>query len=121
MSARQTGKSTLVQSEPFFDDRLYLTLDDLGVRERARMSPDDLVRSAERILRDKETEEDLQLILAPGSSLGGARPKASVIDQHGDLSIAKFPKETDDYCLETWRKLRCIWPARRASPRPRMI
>ena len=51
MGARQTGKSTLMQSKPFLDDRLYLTLDDLGVRERARMSPDDLVRSAERIIR----------------------------------------------------------------------
>ena len=42
------------------------------------------------------------MIFAPGSSLGGARPKASVFDQHGRLSIAKFPKETDDYSLETW-------------------
>ena len=61
-----------------------------------------LLRITERILRDEETEADLQLIFAPGSALGGARPKASVIDQHGDLSIAKFPKETDDYCMETW-------------------
>ena len=61
-----------------------------------------LLRITERILRDEETDEDLQLIFAPGSSLGGARPKASVIDHHGHLSIAKFPKETDDYCIETW-------------------
>lgn len=53
-----------------------------------------LLQISERILRDEETDEDLQLIFAPGSSLGGARPKASVIDQHGHLSIAKFPKET---------------------------
>lgn len=52
-----------------------------------------LLQITERILRDEETDEDLQLIFAPGSSLGGARPKASVIDQHGQLSIAKFPKE----------------------------
>lgn len=61
-----------------------------------------LLQITERILRDEETDEDLQLIFAPGSSLGGARPKASVIDQHGHLSIAKFPKETDDYSMETW-------------------
>jgi len=61
-----------------------------------------LLQITERIGRDEETEEDLQMIFAPGSSLGGARPKASVIDQHGRLSIAKFPKETDDYSLETW-------------------
>lgn len=61
-----------------------------------------LLQVTERIGRDEETEEDLQMIFAPGSSLGGARPKASVVDQHGRLSIAKFPKETDDYSLETW-------------------
>jgi serine/threonine-protein kinase HipA len=42
------------------------------------------------------------MIFAPGSSLGGARPKASVIDQHGQLAIAKFPKENDDYSIELW-------------------
>ncbi len=64
-----------------------------------------LLQITERILRDEETDEDLQLIFAPGSSLGGARPKASVIDQHGHLSIAKFPKETDEYSIETWEEV----------------
>lgn len=64
-----------------------------------------LLQITERILRDEETDDDLQLIFAPGSSLGGARPKASVIDQHGRLSIAKFPKETDDYSIETWEEI----------------
>lgn len=64
-----------------------------------------LLRITERVLRDEETEEDLQLIFAPGSSLGGARPKASVLDQHGRLSIAKFPKETDEYSIETWEEV----------------
>lgn len=61
-----------------------------------------LLQVTERILRDEETDEDLQLIFAPGSSLGGARPKASVIDRHGRLAIAKFPKEADDYSVELW-------------------
>lgn len=64
-----------------------------------------LLQITERIDREAETDEDLQLIFAPGSSLGGARPKASVIDQHGQLSIAKFPKETDDYSIETWEEI----------------
>lgn len=64
-----------------------------------------LLQITERIGRDEESEEDLQRIFAPGSSLGGARPKASVFDQHGRLSIAKFPKETDDYSLETWESV----------------
>lgn len=64
-----------------------------------------LLQITERIERDEETDEDLQLIFAPGSSLGGARPKASVIDQHGHLSIAKFPKESDAYSIETWEEI----------------
>ena len=75
---------------------------------------DRLLRITERILRDEETDEDLQLIFAPGSSLGGARPKASVIDRHGHLSIAKFPKETDDYSMETWEEI-ALRLARRAG------
>lgn len=64
-----------------------------------------LLQATERILRDEETDEDLAMIFAPGSSLGGARPKASVIDQHGHLAIAKFPKESDEYSLETWEEI----------------
>ncbi len=64
-----------------------------------------LLQITERILRDEETDEDLQIIFAPGSSLGGARPKASVVDQHGRLAIAKFPKESDDHSIETWEEI----------------
>ena len=74
-----------------------------GVPALIELGP--LLQITERILRDEETDEDLQLIFAPGSSLGGARPKASVIDQYGHLSIAKFPKETDDYSIETWEEI----------------
>jgi serine/threonine-protein kinase HipA len=44
----------------------------------------------------------LRVLLAPGSSLGGARPKASVRDQSGRLSIAKFPKATDTRDVARW-------------------
>lgn len=64
-----------------------------------------LLGVTERILRDEETDEDLKLIFAPGSSLGGARPKASIVDGQGALSIAKFPKETDDYSIELWEEI----------------
>ena len=82
-----------------------------------------LLQVTERILRDEETDEDLQLIFAPGSSLGGARPKASVIDQHGHLSIAKFPKETDEYSMETWEEiaLRLADRAGIATPRHELL
>lgn len=67
-----------------------------------------LLGSAERIERGEETDEDLQMIFAPGSSLGGARPKASVMDKTGTLTIAKFPKQTDEYSLETWEHIALI-------------
>lgn len=65
----------------------------------------DLQLASRRILRGEETDDDLLLIFAPGSSLGGARPKASVMDQHGRLSIAKFPKETDAYSISRWEAI----------------
>ncbi len=64
-----------------------------------------LLDVTDRVLRDEETDDDLQLIFAPGSSLGGARPKASIVDQHNNLSIAKFPKEIDEYSIETWEHI----------------
>ena len=82
-----------------------------------------LLQITERILRDEETDDDLQLIFAPGSSLGGERPKASVVDQHGHLSIAKFPKETDEYSVETWEEiaLRLAERAGIATPQHQLI
>lgn len=54
-----------------------------------------LLAASEKIIESSEKESDLQLLLAPGSSLGGARPKASVLDKNCDLCIAKFPKKDD--------------------------
>lgn len=54
-----------------------------------------LLNATEKILQSEEKDNDLQLLLAPGSSLGGARPKASVLDKQGNLCIAKFPKKDD--------------------------
>ena len=78
-----------------------------------------LLQITERILRDEETDDDLQLIFAPGTSLGGARPKASVVDRHGQLSIAKFPKDTDDYSIETWEEIALRLADRAKIPTPR--
>lgn len=61
-----------------------------------------LLNATERFLADDESADDLRLLLAPGSSLGGARPKASLIDKNGDLLIAKFPKNDDDYRVVAW-------------------
>jgi serine/threonine-protein kinase HipA len=65
-----------------------------------------LLSASERVLDDTDTEEDLRLLLAPGSSLGGARPKASVRDKKdGHLSIAKFPNKGDEYDAVRWEAL----------------
>lgn len=44
----------------------------------------------------------LRLLIAPGGSLGGARPKASVVDPDGQLWIAKFPSVHDENDMGAW-------------------
>jgi serine/threonine-protein kinase HipA len=61
-----------------------------------------LLTAANHVLQASDTEEDLRLLLAPGSSLGGARPKASVRDKDGHLAIAKFPKKDDEIDTIAW-------------------
>jgi len=59
------------------------------------------------IERDEANTEDqadawLRMLIAPGGSLGGARPKASVVDPNGHLWIAKFPSVRDDHDVGAW-------------------
>ena len=61
-----------------------------------------LLSATERFIADNESSEDLRLLLAPGSSLGGARPKASVRDKDGSLAIAKFLKKDDEFNVVVW-------------------
>ena len=44
----------------------------------------------------------LAQLLHPGTSLGGARPKASVMDEDSILTVAKFPSRKDDYDVGLW-------------------
>ena len=50
-------------------------------------------------------KEWLKVLVAPGSSLGGARPKANLVDRDGSLWIAKFPSADDDYDVALWEML----------------
>ena len=52
-----------------------------------------------------EEEQALALLLAPGSSLGGARPKANFIAEDGVLWIAKFPSRDDVHDVGAWEYL----------------
>lgn len=65
----------------------------------------------ERASRELELDPDnhaaggrewLRMLIAPGGSLGGARPKASVVDDDEHLWIAKFPSTRDTYDLGGW-------------------
>jgi serine/threonine-protein kinase HipA len=67
---------------------------------------------------DKESDADLKLLLAPGSSLGGARPKASVIDKDGHLTIAKFPQSDDKTRIPIWEALALTLAALAGIPTP---
>lgn len=61
-----------------------------------------LLFASNKIIDNSEISKDLQLLLDPGSSLGGARPKASVIDENGNLCIAKFPQKNDEISVVLW-------------------
>lgn len=60
-------------------------------------------RELEQGLSDEMSEEDrwIAMLVAPGSSLGGARPKASFLDDD-DLWIAKFPARDDRHDVGAW-------------------
>jgi len=58
---------------------------------------------------DAESDQDymkwLKMLIAPGGSLGGARPKASVLDESGHPWIAKFPSRRDEINIGKWEYL----------------
>lgn len=60
----------------------------------------EIERSEEKnLLPDKKW---IQQLIHPGTSLGGARPKAGVVDENGKLCVAKFPSRKDDYDVAIW-------------------
>jgi serine/threonine-protein kinase HipA len=86
---------------PFLDDNPDMPTPPLSrIRE--------LQHAAEILESDKESKvvkKWLSILLAPGSSLGGARPKANVLDEQGDLWIAKFPSKEDANDKAAWEFL----------------
>ncbi len=56
----------------------------------------------EDAINDSEYTQWLNILIDPGSSLGGARPKASVMDDQGNLWIAKFPSSHDEKNTGAW-------------------
>mgnify|MGYP002320283802 FL=1 len=67
----------------------------------------DLLHASREIEKSEEAnvlpeKKWIAQLIQPGSSLGGARPKASVLDEKGNLCIAKFPSRKDDYDAGLW-------------------
>ncbi len=90
---------------PFLDDDpVHSTPPMTSLRELERAANE---LEEDRSLDDKEFLKRLMLLIAPGSSLGGARPKASVKSEEGHLWIAKFPSKNDDFDVGAWEYL--IW------------
>jgi len=77
-----------------------------------------LLSAAENVLAEKDSDEDLRLLLAPGSSLGGARPKASVRDSDGHLSIAKFANKGDEVNTVAWEAVALALAEKAGIPVP---
>jgi serine/threonine-protein kinase HipA len=54
---------------------------------------------------DKEIKKWMAILIAPGSSLGGARPKANILDDRNHPWIAKFPAQADTINKAAWEFL----------------
>lgn len=83
----------------------------LNADERLATPPWASLRGLEHasLMLDRDDEKQggqeakwLNMLLAPGSSLGGARPKAGVVDEAGSLWIAKFPSRSDEWDTGAW-------------------
>ncbi len=88
---------------PFLDDnKNYASPPWASLRELEQAS---LSLEQEGAEDNKNYSKWLTMLIAPGGSLGGARPKASVLDEQGHLWIAKFPSRQDDYDVGAWEML----------------
>lgn len=85
----------------------------LGNDERLAAPPFSSLRELEHAAQKVEGSDSddpdylkwLYMLMSPGSSLGGARPKASVVDETNHLWIAKFPSRQDDHDIAAWEFL----------------
>ncbi len=90
----------LEQSGPFLSD-------DKGTAAPPWTSLRTLEEASRNFENDENglTEKWLNQLIKPGSSLGGARPKATVADSKGRLWIAKFPSKNDENDIGAWEKV----------------
>jgi len=81
----------------------------LGQEETKRIPPlvalPKLLSAAEHVIEETDTEEDLRLLFAPGSSLGGRRTNTTKREKDGHLAIAKFPRKDDEINTVVWEAI----------------
>ena len=101
-----TRMGALRYSRP--DEELFLAAEALAAPPVSKIS--ELQVIAYELTRKKQAspekiKEWLKVLVAPGASLGGARPKANIEDETGHLWIAKFPSANDEHDVALWEKL----------------
>ncbi len=79
---------------------IFLADDDTGVPPLIGLP--ELLSAAESLERNEANEDELRTLLRGGSSLGGARPKAHILDSAGRVAIAKFPSTNDEWDVIRW-------------------
>lgn len=90
----------LDETGPFLNDNNELASPPwTSLRELEQIS---LKLEEDNIVDDPEYFKWLSMLIAPGSSLGGARPKASIINKDSSLWIAKFPSRSDNSDVGGW-------------------
>jgi serine/threonine-protein kinase HipA len=94
---------TLKEGGPFLDDHKEFRIPPISsIRELEQAS---LQMEEDDFFNQDLSFHWLQLLIAPGSSLGGARPKANVMDAKGQMWIAKFPSKNDHRDSGAWEYL----------------
>lgn len=90
----------LTENGPFLDNQKHLASPPwTSLRELEQIS---LNLERDDAADDPNYSHWLKMLIAPGGSLGGARPKASVVDDEGSLWIAKFPSGRDECDVGAW-------------------
>lgn len=89
----------LQEDGPFLNDNKEMASPPFSsLRELEQAS----LKMEEDNINDPEYLKWINMLIAPGSSLGGARPKASVVDTANNLWIAKFPSKNDEKNVAAW-------------------
>ncbi len=92
----------LKEDGPFVNDNALMAVPPwTSLRELEQAS----LKFEEDNVNDPEYLKWINMLIAPGSSLGGARPKASVKDAKNNLWIAKFPSKNDEKDIAAWEMI----------------